>query len=183
MLQRQKGNDFRDLNLSVWHQASTLPQVKYDMCVKYPTEAGKLGQTLQQQNQRTTSIAVTPTGSYEYSSSECNEVLDALLTPRKTAGIVCAFPPLGQKLTSRAVHMRNIFSSVGRKKSGWGLQNNSASHYCQSHHSQNVRASQANSPTHISLSLPLSSKFLAARKCFIPIRFQSLQFSGSSSPL
>lgn len=42
MLQREKGNYFRDLNLSVWHQASTLPQMKYDMCVKYPTEAGKL---------------------------------------------------------------------------------------------------------------------------------------------
>lgn len=34
--------------------------MKYDMCVKYPTEAGKLEQALQQQNQRTTSIAVTP---------------------------------------------------------------------------------------------------------------------------
>lgn len=59
MLQREKGNDFRDLNLSVWHQAPTLPRMKSDMCVKYPTEAGKLERALQQQNQRTISIAVT----------------------------------------------------------------------------------------------------------------------------
>lgn len=86
------------------------------------------------------------TGSYKYSSSECNEVLDALLTPKKAAGILCEFSPSGKKLTSRAVHMRNIFRSVGREKPWWGLQNNSASHYCQSHHSQSVHAPQANSP-------------------------------------
>jgi len=60
----QKGNDFRELNFSVWHQASALPQMKYDMCVKYPTADEKLEQGLQlqseQQNQRTTSIQVTP---------------------------------------------------------------------------------------------------------------------------
>lgn len=63
MLQREKGNDFRDLNSSAWHQASAPPQMKYDMCVKYPTAVGKLERGLQlqseQQNQRTTSIAVT----------------------------------------------------------------------------------------------------------------------------
>lgn len=59
MLQREKGNDFRNLNLPVWHQASTVPQMKYDMCVKYPTEAGKPEWALQE-NWRTTSIAVTP---------------------------------------------------------------------------------------------------------------------------
>lgn len=64
MFQREKGNDFRDLNLSVWHHASTVPQMKHDMCVKYPTAIGKLECVLElqseQQNQRTTSIAVTP---------------------------------------------------------------------------------------------------------------------------
>lgn len=69
------------------------------------------------------------TGSYKYSSSECNEVLDALLAPKKTAGILCGFSPLGQKLTSRTVHIRKTFRSVSRKKSWWSPQNSSASCY------------------------------------------------------
>ena len=90
------------------------------------------------------------------------------------------FALLGQKLTSRAVHMENIFRNVGRGKFWWGHQNDSASASCWSHHSQNVHVSQANSPTPVpssELLVPCSMKLY-----FIPIRFQPLWFSGSSSP-
>lgn len=68
------------------------------------------------------------------------------------------FALLGQKLTSRAVHMENIFRNVGRGKSWWSHQNNSACHYCWSHNSQNVHVSPEILP--VSHTTALSFKLL-----------------------
>lgn len=94
------------------------------------------------------------------------------LLPKWLMEYFVGFAILGQKLTSRVVHTENIFRNVGRGKSWWGHQNNSASCYCWSHHSQNVHVSQANSPT--SHSTVLSFELLvrcSMKLCFIPIRF------------
>lgn len=114
-------------------------------------------------------------GSYKYSSSVLMRFWMLCLLPKWLLEYFVGFALLGQKLTSRAVHMENIFRNVGKGKSWWGHQNNSASHYCWSHHSQNVHVSQANSPT--SHSTVLSFELLvpcSMKLYFIPIRFHPL---------
>lgn len=69
------------------------------------------------------------------------------LLPKWLLEYFVGFALLGQKLTSRVVHMENTFRNVGRGKSWWRHQNNSASHYCWSHNFQNGHVPWGNSPT------------------------------------